>query len=298
MAFGWTRPLIALRLSWDSIALRLLGVWNDRAQRFFGRILKRRARTTGTDQLPPTEQSEVPVSLGLSPGRCGCGAGADRPGRTTDFTRLLTTAIEAAANGVCITDREGVVQWVNPAFTAITGYTQHEMVGQTPRLLKAGVQPTSFYKQMWNTILAGRVWHGELSNRHKLGHIYVEEQTIAPVSNDAGEITHFIGIKQDVTRRREYEQALKTRNAELALMTTIIATVTSSLEVGSVLASIVDSTRELLPHAAGATIQLPDAAGLLVTRAASGRLGPQGTPMSFEPGRGFAGLAYRDRTDH
>ena len=216
-----------------------------------------------------------------------------RAGRSTEFTRLITAAVEAAANGILITDRNGVVQWVNPAFTQITGYTSQEIVGQTPRILRSGRQPSSFYKQMWDTILAGRVWHGELDNRHKAGHVYIEEQTIAPVSNDAGLITHFIGIKQDVTRRKEREETLERRTAELVVMATTIGTITSSLEVDSVLPSIVSSLRDLLPGAVGATVQMEDATGHLVTHAATACLGPRRAPMVFEPGRGVAGLAYR-----
>lgn len=233
--------------------------------------------------------------LDLSPAQCGV-ADSRGLGRSTEFTRLITAAIEAAANGILITDRGGVVRWVNPAFTQITGYTLQEMVGQTPRILKSGKQPSSFYKEMWDTILAGRVWHGELENRHKLGHLYTEEQTIAPVSNDAGQITHFIGIKQDVTRRKVHEETLERRKAELEVMATTIGNITASLKVDSVLYSIVNSIRDLLPHATGATVQMEDAPGHLVTHAATACLGPpRRVPMVFEPGKGIAGLAYRDR---
>jgi len=296
MPFGRMRPRTSFPAPSDSIPLGWLGSWTDRVHRLLRQMLTRTARTPGADWAPRAGRSRSANAVELSPDGCSCGDNVNGPGRTTDFTRLLTTAIEAAANGVWITDREGVVQWVNPAFSALTGYSQQEMVGQKPSILKAGVHPLSFYKRMWDTILAGRVWHGELSNRHKLGHIYVEEQTIAPVSNEAGQITHFIGVKQDVTRRKEYEQALKTRNAELALLTTIIATVTSSLEVDSVLESIAESARELIPGTVGATLQFPGPSGLLITRAASSSLRPRRPPLVFEAGRGVAGLAFRDGT--
>jgi PAS domain S-box-containing protein len=211
--------------------------------------------------------------------------------------RLVTTAIEAAANGIVITNRQGVVRWVNPAFTRITGYTLEEMVGQTLSVLKDGSQPSSFYEQLWETILAGRVWHGELRNRHKDGHFYVEEQTIAPVSNDRGEITHFVGIKQDITQRRENEAALERRNAELAVMAGTIGAITASLEIAGVLRSVVSAMAELLPQSVGATVQLDDGSGRLVTRAASPSGGPRSTPIAFGPGVGVAGLAYRDRAN-
>ncbi len=230
----------------------------------------------------------------LSPARGGTPEPRGRA-RSTEFTRLITTAIEAAANGILITDRQGVVQWVNSAFTQITGFSFQEMVGNTPRILKSGRQPPEFYKQMWETILAGRVWHGELYNRHKAGHLYVEEQTIAPLSDDTGEITHFIGVQQDITGRKRHEETLERRNAEVVVMAATIGNITSSLEVDGVLSSIVNSIRALLPQAVGATVQMEDAAGRLVTRAATAHLGPQATPTVFEPGRGLAGIAHQSR---
>jgi serine phosphatase RsbU (regulator of sigma subunit)/anti-sigma regulatory factor (Ser/Thr protein kinase) len=169
-------------------------------------------------------------------------------------------------------------------------------VGRTPRILRSDRQPDSFYKHMWDTILAGRVWHGELYNRHKSGDIYVEEQTIAPVSDSKGVIVNFIGIKQDVTRRKQYEEMLERRNAELVTMAATIGTIAVSLEVDGVLRSIVNAVGDLVPHALGATVQVPDERGILITRAASSGLGPgRVPPAAFEPGRGVAGLAYRDR---
>jgi len=123
--------------------------------------------------------------------------------------RLLTRALEASANAVVLADRDGIIQWVNPAFTYLTGYELQEALGQNPRVLKSGVQPQSFYGEMWDTILAGKVWHGELVNKRKDGTLYTEEMTITPVMDDAGEITHFIAIKQDVTGRKRMEEALR-----------------------------------------------------------------------------------------
>jgi len=249
-------------------------------------------RFRGRSSAP--EESTLARALDLFPARRGTKT-RRRPDRSAEYTRLITTAVEAAANGILITDRQGVVRWVNPAFTQITGYTLEEVVGRTPRILKSGRQPDSFYKHMWDTILAGRVWHGELYNRHKDGHLYIEEQTIAPVSDDRGEITHFIGIKQDITRRKDYEQTLERRNAELVLMATTMGKITSSLEVDSVLFSIVNAIGDLLPQARGATLQMEGPSGRLVTRAATSSLSARRAPMEFEAGLGIAGVAHRDQ---
>jgi two-component system, cell cycle sensor histidine kinase and response regulator CckA len=107
---------------------------------------------------------------------------------------------------VVIVQRDGRIQWVNPAFTSLTGYSAAEAIGQNPRLLQSGQHDRPFYANLWQTILAGRVWRGEMINRRKDGSLYPEDQTITPVRDARGEITHFISIKQDVTERKRLEE--------------------------------------------------------------------------------------------
>ena len=122
---------------------------------------------------------------------------------------LQTAALEATANAVVITDREGHVEWINPAFSELTGFTLAEVLGETPRLLKSGIQSDFYYEKMWETILGGHVWRGELYNRRKDGTVYVEEQTITPVVGADGSIRHFVAVKQDVTQRRRTEERIR-----------------------------------------------------------------------------------------
>lgn len=123
--------------------------------------------------------------------------------------RLQSAALEAAANGIVITDQTGVIRWVNPAFARMTGYTATEVIGHTPALLKSGRQEAAFYREMWETILRGEVWRGELINRRKDGNYYFEDMTITPVPDELEGRGYFIAIKQDVTRRKEAERALQ-----------------------------------------------------------------------------------------
>ncbi|HFD40532.1 MAG TPA: hybrid sensor histidine kinase/response regulator, partial [Anaerolineae bacterium] len=123
--------------------------------------------------------------------------------------RKLTQAVEQSANTIVITDVEGRIEYVNPKFVETTGYTVEEALGQNPRILKSGEQDTEFYREMWETIRAGRVWHGEFHNRRKDGSFYWEMATIAPVCDEEGRITHFIAVKEDITGRKEMEIALQ-----------------------------------------------------------------------------------------
>jgi PAS domain S-box-containing protein len=119
----------------------------------------------------------------------------------------LVAAVQQAADGVVITDTSGRIRYVNPAFTAMTGYTSEEAVGRYPSLLKSGRQPLASYEDLWRTIRSGRVWRGELINRRKDGTTYLEEMQITPVEAEDGGILSYIAIKRDVTERRAAEEA-------------------------------------------------------------------------------------------
>ncbi|MBI5395842.1 MAG: GAF domain-containing protein, partial [Verrucomicrobia bacterium] len=138
--------------------------------------------------------------------------------RDEERVRLQSAALDAAANGIVITDRDGQVIWVNPAFTTLTGYEPAETLGRNIRLLKSGQHDDEFFKQVWDTVLGGAVWHGEMVNRRKDGKFYTEEQTITPVSDSGGRITHFIAVKQDVTSRRHTEEELQQRAGFMQLL--------------------------------------------------------------------------------
>ena len=123
---------------------------------------------------------------------------------------LQSTALEAANTAVVITDPFGVIQWVNAAFTGLTGYSAAESVGRTTKMLRSGEHPSEFYRELWSTIRDGQIWRGELVNRRKDGRTYIEEMTITPVrAGGAGAITHFVAIKQDVSRRHAAQEELQ-----------------------------------------------------------------------------------------
>ncbi len=139
----------------------------------------------------------------------------DLQGRSTETLRIQSTALRSAANGVVITDRTGLIVWVNRAACQITGYAEAELVGQHTRLLKSGTHDPFFYRELWETVSRGDTWSGTIVNRRKDGTHYHEEQTIAPVLDETGAVSHYIAIKQDVSARMQDQAALAAANAEL-----------------------------------------------------------------------------------
>jgi nitrogen fixation negative regulator NifL len=129
--------------------------------------------------------------------------------RTEERLRLQSTALEAAAVGIVLSDSKGTILWVNPAFTKLTGYTATEAIGQSTRLQKSGKHDEGFYRNLWQTVNSGNVWQGDLINRRKDGSLYDEEMTITPVCDERGEITYFIAMKQDITDRKQAETSLR-----------------------------------------------------------------------------------------
>jgi PAS domain S-box-containing protein len=122
---------------------------------------------------------------------------------------LLMTAIEQSADGIVITDAQGTIQYVNPAFSRVSGYSREEALGKNPRILKSGMHDEAYYRKLWTTILGGEIWQDEITNRRNDGSLYPEQMTITPVRDQRGEITHFIAIKTEVTERKRLEQQLR-----------------------------------------------------------------------------------------
>ncbi len=123
--------------------------------------------------------------------------------------RRLTAAVEQAVETVVITDTEGRIQYVNPAFERITGYTKEEAIGQKPSVLKSGRHDDAYYASMWQAIKRGETWQGHFVNRRKDGTLYEEDATISPIKNDEGEIVNFVAVKRDVTQEVALEDQLR-----------------------------------------------------------------------------------------
>jgi len=121
--------------------------------------------------------------------------------------RLADAAMEAAGNAIFITDRDGIIEYINPAFTTLTGYSAPEAIGQKASLVRSDTHGEAFYHDLWQTVLTGNIWRGQITNRRKNGTLYDAEQTIAPVKDIKGEIIHFVSIQEDITLRKLAEDA-------------------------------------------------------------------------------------------
>lgn len=197
--------------------------------------------------------------------------------------QLQSAALSAAANAIVITALDGSVEWSNPAFTVLTGYTAEESIGRRlGDLLRSGLQDAPFYEQMWTSILHGQVWHGELVNRRKDGTLYTEEQAITPVLDNEGNVTHFVAIKQDISTRKQHEREMEA----VIAVSSALRTVTTRAE----LLPVILEQLQVLFAADGAVIAMLDAKGEQlkaelgrgVWAPLTGAVVPPGTSISVE----------------
>ena len=147
--------------------------------------------------------------------------------------RKLSRAVEENPCSIIITDRQGIISYVNPVFTALTGYSSDEAIGRNPRILKSGQVPSETYEELWSTITAGRQWRGEFLNRKKNGELYWESASISPIVNDQGEITNFVAVKEDITERKQVFEQIEILNTDLAARAAELEVVNQDLEAFS-----------------------------------------------------------------
>ena len=127
---------------------------------------------------------------------------------------LLSRVVEQTADSVMLTDKQGTIEYVNPAFVATTGYSRSEALGKTPRILKSGLHDEEFYRQIWSRLMDGQAFHGMVINRNKTGDLCWTQQAITPVRDEQGSLTHFVSVLQDITElRKKQEQEFQLRMA-------------------------------------------------------------------------------------
>ena len=205
--------------------------------------------------------------------------------------RLQIAALEASANGIVITDRDGKITWANSAFSRSTGYKLEEVQNQNPRILRSGVHDQQFYKILWDTILAGHVWHGEIVNRRKDGSLYTEEQSIAPVRDENGEITHFVAVKQDVSARKQAEEALEKQRVYLSALHEVTIGLLARQELKELLKDIVERAEQLVGTSSGFLFMVDSVRGRLIPVISTGAL-VDVVASDVERGAGLVGRVW------
>jgi PAS domain S-box-containing protein len=163
----------------------------------------------GHRELLETIKTPFHDASGCVRGVLGIGRNITHIRNDQERLRKLSKAIEQSPVGVMITDREGHIEYINPCFTETTGYRLSEILGQTPRILKSETTPLETYTKLWNTILAGGVWRGELQNRRKNGELYWETAAISPITDESGAISHFVALQEDITEQIRLNEQLK-----------------------------------------------------------------------------------------
>jgi PAS domain S-box-containing protein len=156
-------------------------------------------------------------------------------------------AIEQSANIVVITNLKGSIEYVNPRFTEVTGYSASEVEGKNPRILKSGLQSDAFYEDLWQTITSGGQWRGEFQNRRKDGTLYWEQASIAPVYDPTGRMSHFIAIKEDITERKKAEGALRHYMERLEILHEIDQSVLAAQLPETVAVAAIHRIQRLIP---------------------------------------------------
>ena len=206
-------------------------------------VYSRRTGTFDTEELALLSELAADLALALH------GLELENQRRQAEARmRLLSQALESAANAIVITDREGRISWANPAFTQLTGYSLAEALSQKLSLLKSGLHDQPFYQALWETVLAGKVWSAVMINRRKDGTRYTEENTITPVRDEHGEITHFIAVKQDITERQRAAEALHQREEYFRALTEKATDITTVLNADGTFRYASPSVRQVLGY--------------------------------------------------
>jgi PAS domain S-box-containing protein len=146
-----------------------------------------------------------------------------------EHIRKLSHAVEECPCTIMITSREGFIEYVNPKFSEITGYSSEEVFGKSPNILKSGMTPQETYKQLWSSLISGLEWRGEFINRKKSGEIYWESASISPITDPQGAITHFVAVKEDITLRKQSEATINSLNESLQAYTRELQTANREL---------------------------------------------------------------------
>lgn len=278
---SWKLDLVANRLTWSDEVYRMFGVHpqefggtyeafldmvhpDDRAAvdaSYTGSLRKGRdtyeiehrivRRDSGEVRVVHEKCEHVRDASGRTVRSVGMVQDITERRKAEDQIRILSEAMAQSPSIVLLTDLEGNIEYVNRRFTEITGYCAEEVIGQTPRILKSSHHPAAYYEELWETILSGGQWRGELVNRKKSGELYCELASISPLARNDGVATHFIKVANDITHRVQIEEMLRRRTAQLEGLRQINLGLSAQLDLHDLLHSITENAVQLLGATAG-----------------------------------------------
>jgi len=168
--------------------------------------------------------------------------------RTEIELRKLTRAVEQSPASIIITDLDGNIEYANPRFTQVTGYEFNEVIGKNPRILKTQLTAPGTHKQLWDTIVTGKEWHGEFVNRKKDGSLYYELAVISAITDSNGVPTHYLAVKEDITGRKQSEEREREQRTLAEALSNSAAALNSTLKFDDVLDLIIDNVDLVVPH--------------------------------------------------
>ncbi len=206
--------------------------------------------------------------------------------------QLQAAALQATANAVFITDEHGIIEWINPAFTHISGYEPEDVLGKTPSILKSGSHLPKFYEDMWVAIKSGQVWRSDVVNRHKNGSLFYVEQTITPLLGHDNQVANFVAIQQDISTRKQAELDQVRRVRELEALNNISTSMRTASKVDDALAVLMDETLAALSLDTG-TIWLHDLKSQRLHEGVSRGWFQEIDRTPMESGDGIAGNVFK-----
>lgn len=215
--------------------------------------------------------------------------------KAEEMLKKLSRAVEQSADAVVITDRDGRIEYVNMGFERTTGYARWEVIGRTPSMLKSGMHDPEFYHEFWRTIGAGSPFRTEFINRNKKGELYYQEETITPVLDDKGNLTHFVSTGKDVTKRKQYEERLESQLRRMAALHSIDRAITTSLDLRLTLKVILAQATSHLRADAASVLLLNTSDQMLRYAAGRGFASQAATRTCLALGEGCPGMAAQNR---
>jgi len=208
--------------------------------------------------------------------------------------QTLIKAVEQTGDHVMITDKAGIIQYVNPAFARTTGYSKAEVLGKTPKVLQSGKHNREYYEELWSTILSGRIFRSQTTNKNKKGETYVADQTISPITDEMGEITHYVSVWKDITEKIKLEKQLKIERQKLEEVIGFDEKVSGMRKFDKLIDFVVEKSAKILEANKCSVMLLDQANDTLILKGAVGLKQENMIKARVRMGKPIAGLAAQE----